>query len=140
MSGQHKPPPGPLVRRLRSYPMMKLVAGLWGDLSEDFHMLLGIFAKNKAEARSKGRGGGPSSGVLGKCMGEIRRAMSVQVVRSQSLCLLERIAQSGSGAKAAGDRRRAVQRLEEIRRRQTEAYLIASRNRGLNRVGHAFVP
>ena len=87
VSGQPEPPPGPLVRRLRSYPMMKLVAGPWGDLSEDFHMLLGIFAKNKAEAeaRSKGRGGGPSSGVLGKCMGEIRRAMSVQVVRSQSL-------------------------------------------------------
>ena len=105
-------------------------------------MLLGIFAKNKAEAeaRSKGRGGGPISGVFGKCMGEIRRAMSVQVVRSQSLCLLERIAQLGSGAKAAGDRRRAVQRLEEIRRRQTEAYQIASRNRGLSRVGHAFVP
>ena len=142
VSGQPEPPPGPLVRRLRSFPMMNLVAGPWGDLSEDFHMLLGIFAKNKAEAeaRSKGRGGGPSSGVLGKCMGEIRRAMSVQVVRSQSLCLLERIAQLGSGAKAAGDRRRVVQRLEEIRRRQTEAYQIASRNRGLSRVGHAFVP
>jgi len=76
----------------------------------------------------------------GKCMVEIRRAMSVQVVRSQSLCLLERIAQLGSEAKAAGDRRRAVQRLEEIRRRQTEAYLIASRNIVLSRVGHAFVP
>ena len=92
------------MRRLRSYPMLKLVAGPWGDLSEDFHMLLGIFAKSKAEAeaRSKGRGGGPSSGILGKCMGEIRRAMSIQVVRSQSLDLLERITQLGSGAKAAG--------------------------------------
>ena len=56
------------------------------------------------------------------------------------MCLLERIAQLGSGAKAAGDRRRAVQRLEEVRRRQTEAYQMASRNRGLSRVGHAFVP
>ena len=142
VTGQPEPPPGPLVRRLRSYPMMKLVAGPWGDLSEDFHILLGTFAKNRAEAeaRSKGRGGGPSAGDLGKCMGQIRRAMSVQVVRSQSLCLLERIAQLGSGAKAAGDRRRAVQRLEEVRRRQEEAYQMASRNRGLSRVGHAFVP
>ena len=117
--------------------MLKLVAGPWGDLSEDFHMLLGIFAKSKAEAeaRSKGRGGGPSSGILGKCMGEIRRAMSIQVVRSQSLCLLERIAQLGSGAKSAGDRRRAVQRLEETRRRQAESYQMASRNRGLSRIG-----
>ena len=46
----------------------------------------------------------------------------------------------GSGAKAAGERRRAVQRLEEVRRRQAEAYQMASRNRGLSRVGHAFVP
>ena len=86
---------GPLVTRLRSFPIMKLVAGPWGDLSEDFHVLLGIFAKNRAtaEARSKGRGGGPSSGELGKCIGKIRRAMSVQVVRSQSLCLLEIITQ-----------------------------------------------
>ena len=73
-------------------------------------------------------------------MGEIIRAISVQVIRSQSLCLLERIAQLGSGAKAAGDRRRAVQRLEEVRRRQTEAYQMASRNRGLSWIGHVFVP
>ena len=48
--------------------MMKLVAGPWGDLSLDFHILVGIFAKNRAEAdaRSKGRGGGPSVGDLGK--------------------------------------------------------------------------
>ena len=77
--------------------------------------MLGTFASNKAEAdaRSNSRGGGPSAGDLGKCMGQIRRAMSVQVVRSQSLRLLERIVQLGSGAKAAGERRRAVQRLEE---------------------------
>ena len=42
---------------------------------------------------------------------------------------LERIAQLGSGAKAAGERRRAVQRLEEVRSRQAEAYQMASRNR-----------
>ena len=54
--------------------------------------------------------------------------------------LTRRIAQLRSEAKAAGNRRRAVQRLEETRRRQTEAYQIASRNRGLSRVGHAFVP
>ena len=61
------------------------------NLSEYFHMLLGIFAKSKAEAeaRSKGIGGG------------IRRSMSIPVVRSQSLCLLESIAQLGSGAKSA---------------------------------------
>ena len=38
--GQPEPPPGPLVQRLRSFPMQKLVAGPWGDLSQDFHELL----------------------------------------------------------------------------------------------------
>ena len=140
--GQPEPPPGPLVRRLRSFPMKKLVAGPWGDLSEDFHELLGVFAKNRAEAeaRSKGKGGGASSGDLGKCMGDLRRSMSIQVVRSQSLCLLERLSQLSSGARSAGDRRKAVQKLEEIRMRQREAYHAASRNRGLSRLGRAFVP
>ena len=122
--------------------MMKLVAGPWGDLSEDFHILLGDLAKSRAEAeaRSKGREGGAGSGELGKVMGEVRRAMSIQVVRNQSLCLLECLAQLGPGARAAGDRRKVVQRLEEMRRRQAEAYRSAHRNRGLCRVGHAFVP
>ena len=147
--GQPEPSPGPLVRRLRSFPMMKLIAGPWGDLSEDFHFLLGVFAKARAEAesrraeaesRSKGRGGGVSSGELGKAMGEVRRAISVEVVRSQSLCLLERLSQLGPGARAAGDRQKAVQRLEEVRKMQAEAYHTAHRNRGLCRVGRAFIP
>ena len=122
--------------------MMKLIAGPWGDIWEDFHHLLGVFAKARAdnEARSKGKGGGASAGELGKAMGEVRRAMSVEVVRSQSLCLLERLAQLGPGARAAGDRRKAVQRLEEVRKRQAEAYHKAHRNRGLCWVGCAFIP
>jgi len=61
---------------------------LGGDLSQDFHALLGIFAKSRAEAnaRSKGKERGP--GELGKVMGEVRRAMSVEVV-------------SGSGEKSS---------------------------------------
>ena len=60
-----------------------------GDLS---HQLLNVFAMSRAEgsARSRGREGRAGAGELGKLMGEDRRAMSVQVVRSQSLCLLER--------------------------------------------------
>ena len=73
--------------------MQNLVAGPWGDLSQDFHILLSSFAKSRAEAsaRSNGSEGGSGAGELGKIMGEIRTAMSVQVVRSQALCLLERL-------------------------------------------------
>ena len=73
-------------------------------------------------------------------MGQIRRAFSVQAVRSQSLCLLERLAFLGPQARAAGERRKVVQRLVEVRRRQAEAYNLAHRNRGLCRKGRAFVP
>ena len=140
--GQPEPPAGPLLQRLRSFPMQKLVAGPWGDLSQDFHELLSTFAKARAEAsaRSRGREGGAGKGELGKVMGEVRRAMSVQVVRSQALCLLERLSQLGPGARAAGERRKVVQRIEEIRKRQAQAYRLAHRNRGLCRVGRAFAP
>ena len=131
--GQPEPPAGPLLQRLRSFPMQKLVAGPWGDLSQDFHSLLNVFARAKAEAsaRSKGREGGAGAGELGKLMGEVRRAMSVQVVKSQALCLLERLSQLGPGARAAGERRKVIQRIEETRRRQAEAYRLAHRNKGL---------
>ena len=122
--------------------MQKLIAGPWGDLSQDFHALLSVFAKARAEAtaRSKGRAGGAGAGELGKIMGEVRRAMSVQVIRSQALCLLERLSHLGPGARAAGERRKVMQRVEENRRRQAQAYRLAHRNRGLCRVGRAFVP
>ena len=140
--GQPETNPGPLIRRLRSFPIKTLVAGPWGDLSEYFHVMRGLFAKSRAEAsaRSKGREGGAGAGELGQIMGEVRRAMSVQVVRSQALCLLERLGQLGPGARAAGERRQVVQRLEEVRRIQAQAYRLAHRNRGLCRVGRAFVP
>ena len=73
-------------------------------------------------------------------MGEVRRAMSVTVVRSQALCLLERLSQLGPGARAAGERRRVIQRLEEERRRQAQAYHLVYQNRGLSRIGRAFIP
>ena len=66
--------------------------------------------------------------------------MSVTVVRSQALCLLERLSQLGPGARAAGERRRVVLRLEEERRRQAQAYSLASQTRGLSRAGRAFIP
>ena len=99
---------GPLDRHLKTFPMKNLVTRPWGDLSQEFHDLLGLFAKTRAEvvARSKGREGGPGAGELGQVMGEVRRAMSVQVVRGQALCLLERLAQLGPGARAAGERRK----------------------------------
>ena len=90
--------------------------------------------------KSKGREGGAGTRELGKVVVELRRAISVQVVRSQVLCLLERLSQFGPGARAAGERRKMGHRVEETRRRQAQAYHLAHRNMGPCRVGRAFVP
>ena len=73
-------------------------------------------------------------------MGEVRRATSVTVVRLQAICLLERLAHLGPGARAVGERRRVVRQLEERRTREVQAYRQAHMNRGLGREGRAFVP
>ena len=90
-------------------------------------------------ARAKGKAGGATPGDLGLVTGAIRRAMSVVVVRSQALCLLERISMLQPGARTATERRNVTLRLEETRRRQVESYRLAQCNRGLSRIGRAFV-
>ena len=77
---------------------------------------------------------------LDRAMGEVRRATSVTVVRLQAICLMERLAHLGPGARAAGERRRVVRQLEERRTREAQAYRQGHMNRGLGREGRAFVP
>ena len=122
--------------------MKTLVAGAFGDLSSDFHELIRDLAVLRAEnvARAKGRAGGASPGDLGRVTGEIRRAFSVVIVRSQALCLLERLSMLQPGAKSATERRKVALRLEETRRRQSESYRLSQMNRGLSRLGRAFIP
>ena len=62
-------------------------------------------------------------------------ATSVVVVRLQALCLQERLAHLGPGARAAGERRRVVKQLEERRRREAQAYRLAHLNLGLGTEG-----
>ena len=72
--------------------MAALVAGPWGDLSEDLHRLLRVFAEARVANRARAEGwGGAEASDLGQAMGEVRRATSVTVVRLQALCLLERL-------------------------------------------------
>ena len=54
--------------------------------------------------------------------------------------MLERLAHIGPGARAAGERRRVIERLEEQRKDQRQAYIMAHRERGLARIGRVFVP
>ena len=118
----------------------RLVAGPWGDISPDFHKLLLAFAESRVVAMSRAQGWEAGPGQLGKVTGEIRRAMSITIVRANALCLLNRLSQLGPGAGAAARRRQEALRLEERRRRDREAFDMAWHARGSCRVGRAFVP
>ena len=144
--GEPRPPEpesGPLLARFRlqgSLSQGQLVAGPWGDLSPHFHSLLKLFAEQRVAAISRATGVEQGPGQLGKLMGEARRAASVCVVRAQAVCLLERLASIGPGARAAAERRQTTLRLAERRRREAQAYQLAFHRRGLGREGRAFVP
>ena len=134
--------PGPLVARFRDLGGLdegQLVAGPWGDLSPHFHKLLRAFAESRVAAMSRAQGWEAGDGQLGKVMGEVRRAMSVTVVRANAHCLLERLSQLGAGAGAAARRRQDTLRLEERRRQDRQAFDLAWQARGPSRMGRAFV-
>ena len=134
------PPPWPLVQRFRGFEFSKLVVGPWGDASEDLHQLLKLFAESRVENSARGMGYVSGEGELGQVMGDIRRCTSVTIVRAQALCLLERLSHMGPGARAAGERRKILQRLQERQRQQRQAYNVAQQSKGLSRVGRAFIP
>ena len=143
VQGQPEPAPGPLLARFRGYGALsegQLVAGPWGDLSPHLHQLLKLFAESRVAAMGRAQGREAGDGMLGKVMGEIRRSFSVAVVRSQALCLFERLSQLGPGARAAAQRRQQTLGLEERRRRERQAFALAYQGRGLGRVGRAFIP
>ena len=96
--------------------------------------------ESRVAAMGRAQGQEPGPGLLGKIMGEIRRGFSVAVVRSQGLCLLERLSQLGPGARAAAERRQQTMALDERRRRERQAFAMANLGRGLCRVGRAFIP
>ena len=140
--GEPEPVPGPLVARFRGLGGLEegqLVAGPWGDVSPDLHQLLKTFAESRAAALSRSQGWEVGPGQLGKIMGEIRRALSVTIVRANAMCLLERLSQLGPGAGAAAKRRQVALRLEERRRQDRQAHDLAWQARGASRVGRAFV-
>ena len=63
---------------------------------------------------------------LGLAMGQIQRALSLDFVRAQSLCLLSRLCHLGEGAQAA------------VARRQQAHYQAHIRGRGVIRAGEMF--
>ena len=70
---------------------------------EDFHKLLKFLAHARCAAIGRARGWEAGPRLLGKVMGEVRRATSVHVVRRQASCLLERLSHLAPGVRAAAE-------------------------------------
>ena len=131
---------GPLVSLLQSFGKLEgLVVGPWGNGSSDLHSLVRILAESRVAHRVRGRGRVASENELGVVMGEVRRALSLDFVRAQAMCLLSRLTFLGEGARAAAGRRQQATRDEEERRRvQTAHYWAHVRGRGVPRGGEVY--
>ena len=104
VQGQPEPAQGPLLARFRNLGGLnegQLVAGPCGDLSPHFHQLFKLFAESQVATMGRAQEREAGEGMLGKVMGEIRRSISVAVVRSQAVCLMDRVSLLGPGAQAA---------------------------------------
>ena len=132
---------GPLVTLLESFGKLEgLVVGPWGNGSKDLHSLVRTLAECRVAARERARGHEASDWELVMVMGQIRRALSLDFVRAQGLCLLSRLCHVGEGARAAVARRQQAGREEEARRREQSAHYLAHvQGRGLTRAGDIFV-
>ena len=106
---------GPVERRLEEFgEVLGLCFGAWGDASEGVHQL----AQTIAESRLKYQGlqlGRPGSDLeLGVLVGQVRRRLSMTVIKAQVDCLLAKIHQVGPGnTQLARKREWAVQ--EDLR-------------------------
>ena len=102
---------GPVEAKLLSFPpLRRWVFGAWGEASEDVHQLVHDLAtarlqhmrvlegRQRWERRSE-------AGELAILTGQSRRWLSLEDVRSQARCLLDRVGALGAGAAAAAKRR-----------------------------------
>ena len=110
-----------------------------GDLSEDFHELLWLFAQSTSRqgllAASQA-----TPGIMGKQVGEVRRSFSVELVRLHAKCLLERIQLMQPQARVAVQKRRLAVMREERRRLEAEAYRLAHGPATVaSKIGRAFI-
>ena len=98
-------------------------------------------AESRVLANSQARGYVTGDRELSTVTGNIRRVLSCTFVRSQALCLLQRLGQVGEGAKGAADRRAAALRADHARKQEARANWLANvSGRGLGLVGMFFIP
>jgi len=128
---------GPLQQHLESYGnLLCLVAGQYGDVSQDFHELLKGLATSKAAHIAQIEGRLVSESERGLLLHQLRRRLSVSIITAQSCCLLSRLHHMAPGAREAAKRRAAAKEREGLAQLDRRAHFEAHvRGRRLHSVG-----
>ena len=121
---------GPVLSKLLSFPPLQgWVFGAWGEASPDVHSLVHVLAM--ARLKHQRMLDGPQrktqisdSAELAKITGQIRRTLSLEAVRSQARCLLDRLRDLGVGAAMAARRRNWAGFVDRRMAREQQAHLI----------------
>ena len=122
---------GPVERKLVELGEVRgIVAGNFGEVSEDTHALLAALATCRVRIAgvSRGRKGHLRSeeGERSLAIGSLRRKLGVVTVRAQVLSLLGRLETLGPGSTAAAGRRAQAAELESCWRKEERAHALAS--------------
>ena len=128
---------GPLQQRLQSYgSLLCLVAGQYGDVSQDFHDLLRGLATSKAAHIAQIEGCPVSESEWGLLLHQLRRRLSVSIIIAQSSCLLTHLHHMAPGAKEVAKRRAAAKDREGLAQMDRRAHFEAHvRGRRLKNIG-----
>ena len=110
---------GPVEAKLLSFPpLRRWVFGAWGEASEDVHSLVKDLASSRAKHQQQLEGRWRWSkrteeAEVAVLTGQVRRLLSLEGVRSQARCLLDRLRGLGAGAAAAVKRRQWAEQEEQ---------------------------
>ena len=121
---------GPVEAKLTSFPpLRRWVFGAWGEASEDVHTLVHELASARLRHQQLLEGRGlrkrrTEEAELSMLVGQVRKGLSVEAVRSQARCLLQRLSGLGAGAQAAAQRRSWADREEQRLGRERAAHLL----------------
>ena len=122
---------GPVQRKLLELGEVKgIVAGNFGEVSEDTHALVAALATCRVRVAgvSRGRKGlmRTEEGERSLAISALRRRLGVQAVRCQAHSLLGRLESLGPGSAAAAGRRWQAKELERCWRREERAHTLAT--------------
>ena len=122
---------GPVEAKLLSFPpLRRWVFGAWGEASKDVHLLVKDLASSRAKHQQQLEGRWrwcrrSEEAEIAVLTGQVRRLLSLEGVRSQARCLLDRLRGLGAGAAAALRRRQWAEQEEQRLGKERQAHLLS---------------